>query len=129
MTDDLRRLDDALLASLDKRLALLEQSSQLEGRTAEARAHAAEKSIDALSAKLDSAIGLWQTVTAEAKASPAGRAIVADLTALRTSVEEHDEFIAQANGALRLARFAIGTSLLAAAGTIVQIYLGLTRAA
>jgi len=136
MTDDLRRQDDHLLASLDKRLALLEQAHTLQAQAAEARSHLTEKSFDALGAKVDAAITLWQNVTAEPSASPAGRALLADVgeikgdvAAMGAKVELHDEFYQQTQGAIRLAKFAIGTSLLAAVVSFLQIVALVQRGA
>ena len=121
MTDDLRRRDDVMLIGLDKRLALLEQAHTLRAEADAARQKVLEATLASLAAKVDAAIGLWQAVTAEPAASPAGRALLADVTALQDKVEEHEDFVQQTNGAFRLARLALGTSLLAAVGTIVAI--------
>lgn len=121
MTDDLRRQDDVLLASIDKRLALVEQAARLSGEAATARSAAHDAAINALGTKLDGAVSMWQTVSAEPQASPAGRALVADLEALSIKVEEHDDFVTSFSGALKLARFAFGTSIVSAVASILAI--------
>lgn len=121
MTDDLRRQDDRLAASLDKRMALIEQSHELQNEAAKARSQAHDAAIAALTAKVDAAIVLWQTVTAEPGASPAGRSLAADLRAVSVKVEEHDDFIVGLGGAMRFARVAFGTSVVSAVASIVAI--------
>lgn len=121
MTDDLRRRDDGLLVALDKRLALLEQAATLNSQTAAARSAAHDAAIETLSAKLDAALGLWHSVSAEPSASPAGRAVMADLEEIKSKVDEHERFVVELAGALRLARLAFGTSLLSAVTSLLVI--------
>lgn len=129
MTDDLRRQDDIALAGIDKRLALLEQAHGHQAKLAEARSMASDRALEALGVEVKSAIVLWQTVTAEPQASPAGRALASDIEELRVKhiddlrakVDEHDDFMQQVLGTLRLARFALGTSLLALVVSVFQI--------
>jgi len=129
MTDDLRRARDRILASLDKRLALLEQAQDLGRKAAEARDHALERTVETLRAEVRASLDQWQAVTADPIASPAGRAVVADITEVRAKVDEHDDFIQQTQGAIRLAKFAIGTSLLAAIVSFLQIVATIQRSA
>jgi hypothetical protein len=128
MSDDLRRRDDSLLASLDKRLALLEQAHTLEGHAAVSRSQVVERAVDAVSSKVDAAVTLWQMSSADPAASPAGRALLAaaadlkgDLAVITVKVNAHDDFIQQTAGAIRLARWAIGTSLFAVIVQVLQI--------
>ena len=110
-----------MLNQFDKRLALLEQSHEHESKISAARGNAAEKAIEVIGAKIDSAIAMWQAVTAEPTASPAGRAMTADINELAVKVAAHEQYIQQANGALRIARFALGTSLVALVGLVLQL--------
>jgi hypothetical protein len=128
MTDELRRQDDRLLRDIDKRLALLEQARELEGKAAIARSLAHDNAIAGLSTKLDSVITLWQAVTSEPGGSPAGRAIVAELqtikieaATLEIKVDEHETFISEAKGAMRLARFALAAALSALGVSVLQV--------
>lgn len=133
MTDELRRRDDGLLTSLDKRLALLEQSHDLRGRAEEARSKTLEKSVDALGSEVKAAIVLWQTVTAEPTASPAGRALSAKLSELEEADEKHTNGIldlrtwkdemAGTMKALRAVVLVLG--MLTSVLTIVQIVIAL----
>lgn len=118
---ELRRRDDVLLAEIDKRLALLEQAQAMEARTREAQAKALELQIASIGARVDNAISLWQSVSAEPVASAAGRAVIQRIEPLERMVDEHDDFIQQSQGALRLAKFAVGASLIALAASIIDI--------
>lgn len=126
--DDLRRQDDVVLASLDKRLALLEQSGRLQADAADARGRSLETLINSLGTKLDSATERWQAVTAEPAASPAGRALVASMAQLRETVDEHEALVQQMSGALKFARLAFGTSILAGFVSFVQLAVAALRA-
>lgn len=126
--NDLRRQDDALMGDIDKRLALLEQAHALGQQAAEARDKAAERQIDALTAEVKSAITLWQTVSAEPSASPAGRALLEDMAADRTTLNAHDRMLdahearfQQQDGAMRFARAAFGTSIVSAVASVLAI--------
>jgi hypothetical protein len=129
MTDDLRRQDDLALAGIDKRLALLEQATTLGAKTAEARADAHDRQVAALGTKIDSAVALWHTIASEPQGSAAGRALLQDIGELKATVAAHELFIQQANGALRLTKFALGASLIAFAASLIQIITALTRVA
>jgi hypothetical protein len=127
-TDDLRRLDDQLLASLDKRLALLEQAQDLGAKAAEARSTSHDRAIETLRTEVKASLNAWQSSSAEPSASPAGRALLGDIAevkidvaAMGVKVDRHDELIQQFQGAIRLARFAIGTSALAAILQVIQL--------
>lgn len=114
-TTDLRRQSDIALGSIDKRLALVEQAADSNAKVADARWGTVEAAIRAVDAKLD-------TVTAamtEPAASPAGRALAADIVELTSDVRTHETFLAEVRGALRLARFALGTSFISVVGNIV----------
>lgn len=124
-----------MLASFDKRLALQEQAFAIGQKAADAQNVAVMRSIDALTAEVRAAVTTFASATADPHASAAGRAVLEDLGALgirldRTNqkvdakadakavaglsatVEGHDDFIKEARGALKLARFALGTSLI-----------------
>lgn len=131
MTDDLRRQDDIALASINTRLALLEQHQNLAGQTAGARSDSHDRAIEALGIKIDAAVSLWQAVTAEPSASPAGRALLEDVAALRRDVDgidhrvdDHDAYILRADGALRLAKFALAGSVVAIIVAVLTAVLG-----
>lgn len=118
-TPALRRQSDRALADFDKRLALLEQARELDARSRDAHFRAIEQSISALGTKIDTALTTMVTQSAEPSASPAGRAVLSRLADLTTTVDAHDDFVQQVTGALRMARFALGTSFLSAIGTVV----------
>lgn len=115
MIDDLRRRDDIALASIDKRLALVEQAGDANAKVADARWTTVEASIRALDTKMDN---LGASLS-EPQASPAGRSLLSDLSEMRGDVREHETFIAEVRGGLRLARFALGTSFISVVGNII----------
>lgn len=121
MTDDTRRSGDALLSDIDKRLALVEQAQKLNDKAADMRWTTIERAIEALTLEVRSFAAVMAAESAEPKASPAGRAMSADMEALARTVESHDVFIQQAQGALRLARFALGSSLVALLVSVLQV--------
>lgn len=122
MDDGLRRVSDHMLADFDKRLALVEQAQNLHAKASEARQEAVQKSIEALAAEIRGILNILQSSTADPKASPAGRQLSEDLEFLKKEVQEHDDFVSEVRGAIKLARFALGTSLLSALGTLVLLY-------
>ena len=60
--------------------------------------------------------------SAELSASPAGRRVLGELSQLREDVDQHDDFVQQMTGALRLARFALGTSVLSVVANIILAF-------
>lgn len=131
-TATLRRREDVVLADFDKRLALIEQGADLHAKANEARQTSLQHGLDLLTAEVRTALSLIATATADPAASPMGRQLLASDNDLRRQldderqvVDSHDRFIAEARGALRLARFALGTSFLAVLGNIALglIYL------
>lgn len=121
MTDELRRRDDVLLSDIDKRLALLEQATSTAERTRDARDKAFEHQLSAVGARIEAAITLWQQTSSEPQASPAGRAVLARVEPLEETVADHEVFIQQAQGAMRLARYALGTSVISLVLGIITI--------
>jgi hypothetical protein len=121
MTEDMRRSGDALLTDIDKRLALVEQAQRLNDRAADMRWTTIEKAIGSLTAEVRAFASVMQAESAEPEASPAGRAMSTSLNALASTVAAHDAFIQQTQGALRLARFAVGSSLIALVVSVLQI--------
>lgn len=131
-TTTLRRHDDQMLADFDKRLALIEQGNDLHAKANEARSAALQHAIDGLTVEVRNALQLISTATSDPSASPAGRQLMASDAELRKDVDDvsrasdgHEQFINEARGALRLAKFALGTSFLSVAGNVILglIYL------
>ena len=59
--------------------------------------------------------------------SPAGRLVSKAMADLTTTVETHEAYIQQAQGALRLARWALGSSLLALVASVLGIVRELAK--
>ena len=125
MTDDPKLRDTALLADIDKRLALLEQAQRVESGAREQRDKGFQVQLTGIGNRLDHTLDLWQTVTSDPAASAAGRAIGVRLSTVEVTVDEHEDFIRQAEGAMKLARWALGTSLVSLVATIVAILAAL----
>ena len=118
-TPNLRRLDDQLMADIDKRMALVEQARVMDASARDAHFRALERQIEVLAAKIDTVLTTMAATTSDPAASSAGRQLVARLTSIEETVETHDDFVQQMTGALRLARFALGTSFLSVIGNLV----------
>lgn len=136
VSEDLRRKDDLQLAALDKRLSLSEQARDLHAQVQDARLATISESMKSLDSKIDSAterlaakIDTTLAAIAEPTSSPAGRALQSEIDELRNKVERidgsvtgHDTFLSEVRGALKLARFALGTSFLAVLGNIALAF-------
>lgn len=118
-----------MLTEFDKRLALLEQFITIHAKTSDTRWEAVSAQITALGLEIRAILSQVQASAGDATASPAGRAIVAGIAEIRADVDRHDTFITELNGALRLARFALGTSFLSVVGAIVAVFVSLSNQA
>ena len=105
--------------TVSTRLALIERGIEADAKTRGVEFLRLEGVIATLTSKVDAAISVMQEQSAEAEKSPAGRTILVQLADLKKTVGEHDDFVQQMTGGLRLARFALGTSFLSAIGTVV----------
>ena len=127
MTDDMRRSGDALLTDIDKRLALVEQAQRLGERASEHRWAEIERSIATLTAEVRKFAETSAAGAAELSGSAAGRLVGKAIADLTTTVAGHEAYIQQAQGALRLARWALGSSLLALVASVLGIVRELAK--
>lgn len=112
-----------MLADFDKRLSLMEQSSTLYAKASDARWESVQRSVDGLTSAVNTALTTLSTISADPSASPAGRQLLQMIheidgaqEAQDKEVEEHNRFISETRGALRLAKFALGTAVIGVIG-------------
>lgn len=125
MTEELRT--GALLADIDKRLALVEQAQRLGERAAEHRWELVERSLAVLTNEVRKYAETSSSAASELSGSAAGRLVEKHIDELTESSERHETFIQQAEGALKLARWALGSSLLALIVSVLSIVRELAK--
>jgi hypothetical protein len=129
----LRRQDDQLLASVDKRLAVLEAVGRVGEATSEARHKTLERTLENIEKKVDDAAALVTLTSTDIAGTPVGRFISQELTELHAAdeghglaIDAHQKFIDQATGAVKLAKFALGTSALSVIASLITAAVVLT---
>ncbi len=125
--DDRRRASETLLSDIDKGLALVEQAQRLGDTANEHRWTLLERSIEGLTIEVRKYAELSAAGAAELSGSAAGRQVARHIDELSATVADHETFILETRGALRLARWAMGSSLLALVASVLGIVRELAR--
>lgn len=108
--------DEMTLASMDKRLALIEQAQTLGTKAADAQSAAQTTAINALGTRMDAAITLMTSMSAEPEGSPMGRAIVREIRAIKAVQADHEEKLGEHGAYFDQLKGSIGTLKAASLG-------------